>query len=367
MTCLRIAVAFCAINSLVSWGCFAAPVINHLEGSLVSRSQVKIVGHSFGQGPKVRLFDSFSGSPGATVPMAADIGKWSGAANSPSYVEDENDNVAALLVDGGISRQLQIDFEPVQEFFLSYRVKIPRGYHFPYAESPETFPPGSNWKLAWIMDGSRGYMGDDDICLPTWPNGTYFMLGGNDNAFQSVVGRPGTSSNWFSFLGWNRVAVHIKRGDPAPEVDAGTTWFQGVSGEFGQKQFDYSRVIFDGQDSANDNGISQWTRLNISGWHRGAANTRAIYDDVYFATGPFARARIEIGNAPIYEQATNLAVLTPDSWTEDAITATVMQGEFKLNDLVYMYIVDAGGSVSAGLPVKIGAYYPPLTKNIRIK
>lgn len=238
----------------------------------------------------------------------------------------------------------------------------------------ETFAPDSAWKMAWIMDDStgKGYDGDDDICLPTWPDGQQFRIGGNDNAFPASanngwvnanVGKPGTSSNWFSFNGWNRLSSYLK-GGTVSEVDNGILWFSGISSEFGQKQFLLTdRPLFDGDDNTKDNGISQWTRLNLSGWHRTINGTNAsyddltkvYYDDIYFATGPNAAARVEIGNNKVYENCTHLTIAPPVSWSSSEVSAIFPAENFLASEDLYVFIIDSNNNSSAGYgPFRLG-------------
>ncbi len=81
-----------------------------------------------------------------------------------------------------------------------------------------------------------------------------------------------------------------------------------------------------------------------------------IFDDFYVATGPNARARVEIGNQPVYQDCTNLAIITPTNWRNNAITATVRAGSFQSGE-AYLFVVDANGNVSNGLGVKINGNY----------
>ncbi len=237
---------------------------------------------------------------------------------------------------------------------------IPEGKHFPNSGAPKTFPAGSQWKLTWLMDGERGAAGNDDLVIPTWGNGTYFYIAGNDNAFQLPVGRPGSSDNWFSFEGWNRFSVYMKGGG-IPDVDPGTTWSQGMSEEFGQHVFTSTKKLFDGDDTPDgykfeDDSISRWNRLNVPGWHRGGDdNAGAMYDDMYIATGPHARARIEIGNNAVYAKSTKLAITTPSSWQDGSITTTIRRGVFRDGETVYVFVINEQGEVSNGFPVTIGA------------
>jgi len=358
-----------ASSFIFAFSAHAAPSISGVSGTVGNGLTITVSGTDFGDsGPNVILFDDFSrGTDGQTITLPAPVGNWSGVSgNAPIYEAEDGGNIAGRLVDGDVSRQLQINFDPVQEIFLSYRIRIPEGYHFPNTSQPGTFAPDSAWKMAWIMDGSSGYRGDDDICLPTWGNGTYFSLIGNDGGIKKdgvanplQVGRPGTENHWFSFSDWNRFSVHMKAGNPDPILDKGLIFAQGLSEEFGQKTIIANdRTLFDGDDNVNDNAISQWTRLNFSGWHRsGGVNavydhmTRGLYDDIYLATGSNSQARIEIGDASVYSDSTKLTIITPDNWSGTSIMATVREGGFSEGEQGYLFVVDSNNNPSVGYPI----------------
>lgn len=356
-------ILFAISNSFLLLVMHAQPMIVNIEGTVQNNAEISILGANFGvDGPNILIYDEFNGKSGDTVALEANIGSWSGMNQYyPSiYVQDEKENISALLVDGNNMRQLNINFDPVQEIYLTYRVRIPEGYNFPHTDSPETFPEGSQWKLSWLMDGSRGYMGNDDLVIPTWGNGTYFMIGGNDNAFQLPAGRPGTENNWFSFLYWNRFSTYMKSGEN-PTENAGIVWAQGMSKEFGQCVF-YSdeKILFDGDDSADgyefeDDDISQWNRFNLPGWFRdGGTNVRAIYDNVYIATGANARARVEIGDQASYDACKDLHIQTPSDWTDNKVELRLNYPECSSEDTLYLYVVDASGEVNEeGYPIVI--------------
>jgi hypothetical protein len=370
-------VYFTVLLSLFPTVVFSSPVITGIVGTLNIGQSVTINGSNFGlNGPNVLIFDEFSGIPGQTISLTATKGAWT-VNDSPAYVADVGTNTAALLIDGVNSRQMELSFPNVQEIFISYKVKIPPGGHFPNTTTNGQFAPDSAWKMCWIMDGQYGYTGDDDITLPSWPNGTYFQITGNDTGIRRngavawvEVGRPGYSTNWFSFKGWNRITAYLKAGAD-PVNDVGTIWFQGLSAEYGNKVFYYNDLtLFDGDDEARDNAISQWSYLTISGWHRtGGVNssydsgTRAIYDDVYVATGASAAARVEIGNEPIYKDCSKLAIATPDKWTDKSIIANIRSGEFAKGDSVYIFVIDGENNPSLGYgPIILSA---PMIKKLQ--
>ncbi len=333
------------------------PIIDNVSGSVSDGQQITITGSNFGaNGPDVILFDDFKrGIEGEDITLTAPLGNWNVPQHQPTYGKDTQGNIAGRFIGDGGGR-LIFTFSDVQEIFISYRVMIPGGKHFPHSFAPNTFPSGSQWKLTWLMDGDRGAAGNDDLVIPTWGNGTYFSIAGNDNAYQLATGRASGDTRWFSFQDWNRYSVYMK-GGATPDVDPGTVWSQGMSEEFGQKIFGSSdRRLFDGDDTADgyqfeDDAISRWNKLNVPGWHRGGDdNAAAMYDDIYIATGAHARARIEIGNNAIYENSTVLAIATPASWQDNAITTTVRQGTFQVGETAYLFVIDENGNVSTGYP-----------------
>ncbi len=335
------------------------PQINNVSGTILDGQQITITGSNFGaNGPNIVLFDDFKrGTDGEDITLTATIGNWNVRNHLPTYGKDSQNNIAGRFIGDGGGR-LIAEFSDVQEIFISYRVIIPIGNHFPNSGAPNTFPPGSQWKIVWLMDGDRGAAGNDDLVLPTWGNGTYFSIAGNDNAYQLQTGRPSNDTNWFSFLDWNRYSVYMK-GGAIPDVDPGTVWAQGMSEEFGQKIFGSTdRRLFDGDDTPDgyqfeDDAISRWNRLNVPGWHRGGDdNAAAMYDDIYVATGSYAQARIEIGNKPVYSNCDVLAIATPTSWQDNVITTTVRQGTFQDGETTYLFVIDKNGNVSDGYPLQ---------------
>ena len=65
-------------------------------------------------------------------------------------------------------------------------------------------------------------------------------------------------------------------------------------------------------------GTEQFDHLNVPGWIRtgGDEAVRPHYDDLYFAAGPGAAARVELGDAEDYASCTNLVMAVPLRWTD---------------------------------------------------
>ena len=351
---------------------YAAPAITGKSGTVASGESITITGSGFGTtGPTVLLFDEFTGTDGGVIPLdGAQVGTWTGrGGTNATYVADGADNTAALFVNALDPRSLNKTFTGTTNIFVSYRVKVPTGYHFPNAAAPGEFCPDSCWKLAWIMDNSNAI--DDDICIPTHSASDEWTISGNDGGITYPLGTPNRpdvgddsgSRLWFSFTGWNRVTTWIK-GGADPINDIGKVWFQAVNTEFGNKPHDFDRYVFDGDDEEGDDATQEWDTFKIPGWYRSVngvnaaydSMTRAYYDDVYLATGADAAARVEIGNASTYSACTKLAIATPTSWADTSVTATVREGSFDNGDSVYLYVIDKDNAPSAGYgPITLGS------------
>ncbi|MFZ5568875.1 MAG: hypothetical protein ACOZF0_00615 [Thermodesulfobacteriota bacterium] len=89
----------------------------------------------------------------------------------------------------------------------------------------------------------------------------------------------------------------------------------------------------------------------------------AWLDDVYVDT---TQARVEAGNMETWSGCTHREIQIPSKWESNSISITFNQGSFDNGKTVFVYVVDANGSVNTqGYPVTIGgtaaATAPPAT------
>ena len=94
---------------------------------------------------------------------------------------------------------------------------------------------------------------------------------------------------------------------------------------------------------------------------------KAYFDDIYIQVG--TKARVEIGNNPIFTSCTHREIQFPTAWSDSSIAITFNKGSFVENDTVYLFVADANGNVnSQGYPVTIQkAVAPPSPpKGLRI-
>lgn len=308
---------------------FAIPNVLGMSGTVKEGQTITVQGSYFGpSGPRIEVFDDFENS-------SPKVGSWSSIkASYFSTVARSGSRSAELLNSSGNNQRRRVFKSAVQEAYISYCIRVPDGKKFPNTSSPKTFPDASSWKVCWIMDGGKGYMGDDDICLPTWANGGGFRHAGNDNAFQKAFG--GNPCEWWNWSGWMRVSVWLM------SIKVNT---QVLTENIKLRNYNYSGSVFDGDDNANDNNISQWTQINFPGWARGNDGT-VCYDDIYITSGPNSQCRVELGDKASYGSCTKLAVCTPTSWNDNQIKATVRLGAFKTGETAFVYVINKHGTAS---------------------
>jgi hypothetical protein len=347
--------------SLIPAIVLAAPNISDVNGTVEDGETITIYGSDFGStGPNVILFDNFErGTDGDSITLDATVGSWSEVIQGdPQYIDDGSGNIAwkAIGAVEGVketAHKLRKTFSESDSVFLSYRTMIPSGYYFPAGNEPNSLDvhKGSCWKAAWFLHNSDSW-GDSslDVCCFTYIGS--FRISGN-----SFPGDSSTNNGWFTIdnwydpnATWNRYSsIFQYTGDRLN--DPVWLWHQGVSKTKGQSMADSG--LSSGYYSDTDEGIAV---VNVPGWHTGSdyGETRVLYDDIYLAVGDNAVARVELGNSSKYQDCTQLAIITPTSWTETKIEAIVRKGTFSDNDDVYLFVVDSKNNVSKGYPHVFG-------------
>ncbi len=88
----------------------------------------------------------------------------------------------------------------------------------------------------------------------------------------------------------------------------------------------------------------------MDGHHRG--NFQVYIDDIYIDN---TRSRVELGNKQDFNSCTYREVQPATSWTNNSVTVTINQGQFKEGETAYIFVIDANGKVSKGYPIKINS------------
>jgi hypothetical protein len=279
---------------------------------------------------------------------------------------------------------LFVDFPRSPHAFLSYRVMVPSGHSFPGCETPgelDFHGSVSSWKLAWLLESPGAYTHDagSDVIVPVQSGPTLRVAGNSgpltsdpdtgEPGFGPVVGSLASAhgsgrGHWWSWFDWNRYSVALIA-PPAGSGPGGTLWAQATSEYYGTSIYRNDHMIIH-RESTPETPINPWyTRLVIPGWGTATCTddpdavdceVRVLYDDIYLATGENCRARVEIGNAPVYEDCSVLALATVDAWSDTEIAATVRWGQsadgsVDRDEDLYLFVVTGGGEISSGFPI----------------
>lgn len=346
--------------TLFSWAhAYAEPLIGSVSGRVINGEPITITGMDFGSnGPTIVAFDDFEGGTNGerikTGSGSATIGEWNGI-NSTSPPEYDNQfSVSGDLAmksdfvkwyGSGISSNID---GGATDAFISYWVYMPEGHVFPGTGNPD----GKNWKTSWLQGSDPYPSGDDD---------SIFMQGfgfGDDGGWKAADCNDCVScSTWLSeWRGWKPFRMNSGRWYRM------WAWMHGTADT--TSHFNVWTLELDGysvtEHISNDcqqfrNSGDTFDRWAIGAYGRQPAygQSQPRFDNAYLAVGPHARARVEIGNEPVYDNCTNLAIATPTSWSNTQIIATVRQGNFKAGENAYIFVVDADGIVSAGAPITI--------------
>jgi hypothetical protein len=330
-----------------------APIITAALGDVREGRTVTLTGDAFGSvGPMIDTFDNFEGgSNGTPVRLgigSATVGQWdlrsgditysstnrvSGTLAARANMATTPSNVTALLPGG------------TQDVFVSYATLIPGGTLWPGQGSPDRI----NWKRVWLMgdDSTK----DDDRFLPAdlgstvaATDPTEHNLDANNAPLAPYFNSSITRGTWLQTSAW------IKgRTDSTGAIQLWEVTPSGV-----QQKVNETNVQTLYPDARGGTAPHEFGRIVMNGYGRRTDNSFPTFDDFYVATGPGARARVEIGNRPTYAASTKLAITTPTAWSNTQIRTTVRQGAFRTGETAYLFVVTADGVVSQGRPITIG-------------
>ncbi len=334
---------------------YAAPSITGVNGVISDGNQIEISGDEFGTtGPSILLFDNFERGineiPIAIGENSATIGQWSESAIStvngyPVYsnANKVSGNLAfrANAISGTQSVVTYLPENGQQKLFISWWMLLPEGNNIPGEQIEEPTDLPINWKTIWVTGEDTNH---DDQVIPTILPGSTPPYG----ISSFIVGNNSLYHKWITldFLKgrWMRLWCYI---------DGGTGNNDGTMQHY---ELTSSGV----QERANDVNVNVlnaggiYERIILNGYNRATENCYPTFDDVYISYGDHARARIEIGNEPSYNNCTNLTIITPTAWSDSSVTATVRQGSFGSGEQAYLFVVDENGDASEGYPITFG-------------
>jgi hypothetical protein len=109
------------------------------------------------------------------------------------------------------------------------------------------------------------------------------------------------------------------KADAEKPTESGVIHFDTLSKDKGHTARIYNVPVFD----ADGPEKKQYQQMNFPGWVRPIQNpsTNILYDDIYVSIGKNAAARVEVGDAPLLKDVTQLELLTIKSWSDTYIEA----------------------------------------------
>jgi len=334
------------IVGMLPFVAFAAPSVNSVNGSISNGQLITINGTGFGaNGPTVVYFDDFEkGTNGSIINVGSSTAQIGGYSYVDPYAKYSNTyknggNLAFFsdVSQGTNSAQIPL---PVgtKEVFYSYNNYVPSNSPLPGENSG-----GINWKMIWEL-GALGNSG-----TATSPTFFHVMnaintihLGANDPDASTAVdvyeGSTFVKGAWNFYSVWHKLGTNNNGGIFI------TFKNQNSRGTAGSNTANIT-------SSSTTNDIRN---INLNGYVRQTPGASVYFDDVYVATGPYARARVEIGDASSYANCSKIAIATAVTWADSQVTAIIRQGSFNTGDNAYLYLIDANGNVSNGQQITFG-------------
>ena len=341
----------------------ADPEIFSIAGTVSNGKTITIGGQNFGSGPNILIFDDFEkgtiGQPIRTGEDSATVGGWTSLGDNKPYYQSTYVNSghyafqeavgSTCTINGSIRARVKFP-SAANEFFGIWWVYLPQEDAWP-GEGSESTQGGPNWKQVWVHSGLNGASCRDvdavlPVCLPrSGSQSSGCALSGNCSGGYTQYGNNMNKGEWKRFL------IHW----------IGSNNGQGkVYSTYLQRDGQNTQIIHRDDTNITNQGNSDFSTYNLV--DLGAYSHVTIgscshptFDDFYFTIGPNAQARIEIGDNPEYSNCTNLAVITPTSWSENSITATVRSGSITDGSNVYLFVIDSNGSISNGYPATLGS------------
>jgi hypothetical protein len=356
------AAAFHVFSSLlIAFGLLFGPVqvanaveVASVSGTVSDGTSISISGLDFGNyGPNVVVFDDFeSGADNSEINTgtgSAKYGKWDSIS---SYGSEYYGTSASVSGDKSFTSDYSVSYVnwieallPVntRNVFVSWWLYLPSNNNLP----GEGNTAGINWKQMWIQGADTT---DDDLVVPTLLGTSFssWYINGNE---QDPGYRNYTTVN-FQKGEWKRLWVWLKGSTTSTSGDGELKFWELTASGVVQRENDI------GVNTLKQTGA--WERVRPNGYGRQTSNCFTSFDDIYIASGPYAQARVEMGNSATYESSTKLAVLTPTSWSDSSILAIVNTGNFNGGETAYIYVIDSNGVVnSSGYQVVIGEVASP--------
>ena len=154
---------------------------------------------------------------------------------------------------------------------------------------------------------------------------------------------------------WVRWEVYVKASSDVEVRDGKYIYTMTVPGE-GKWIVDWTDQIITHRDIPNwQDYCTTWLAWTRFAWQNycgnGLTGAKWHHDDIYIQRG--TRARVEIGDQPVYANCTHREIQNPTAWSDDTISITLNHGSFSPSDKAYLFVIREDGSISQGFPVTL--------------
>ncbi|MCP4292771.1 MAG: hypothetical protein GY780_13160 [bacterium] len=331
----------------------AQPDIQNVEGVIENGAVISISGNSFGQAGELISWDDFeTGSdeqglgspivgpdwtllhPSSNTPPAAysEIRAFSGDVSAKVAWKEPGYSGYSINAFGWAGKG------PYNSVYLSYwRYHDPSNLSFENVNHKQVYMYGNA--------NSNGYSE-----LQQWLS---FMIPAGTTSWHSQLQNQPTKIHYWSggphyddstYI-WGRWETWVDYEDE-PELNDGhvMAWYNGqeVLNNSGENLCNP-----DGGNYVHDIRIGHMFSANFSQYD----HVRSFFDDVYIST---SRARIELGNNPVFEDCTLREIQVPGEWTGSNIDAVLHFSLFHSGEPVYLFIVDENNVASDGYALQVG-------------
>lgn len=227
---------------------------------------------------------------------------------------------------------------PSTEILQSFDCGVPPGRTFSGASEPYQLPwDHSVLKMTWWTNDGEVGPPKVNTCVYTWV-GTEWSISGNNN-------RPSPFYEYakFDFDVWNGYLLYQKAG-ANPGVDNGISEIAMCTPSTGT----HHEVVTD-QPMFPDVAEPYYNEILVPAWcgNKSQDLCQHLYRYYYMAIGPNARARLELGNAPVYAACGRRRVIPHTTWADNQVV--VETDEIQRSGMTHWFITNADGEQQSGL------------------
>jgi len=328
----------------------AAPLIQSVAGDPSSGGTLVITGSGFGQAAQIISWDDFENGtlndplgtpvigpewsfqhPSSNTPVThySSERRFSGGASAKVVWKEPGWSGYSINAFGWNHQG------PFQGIYLTYW-----RYHDP---SSLDITDKNHKQLYCFGDGTDGAYSDLQQFIP-------FMVPAGNSGFAAYlqntpigrwdygsVGYGETSRVWNRWESYFRYESTVSSDDGYFEV-----W---VDGELVRQESNLNMCEVPGGNAVHDIRIG-----HMFGGYGSMEYVRSYFDDVYIAT---SRARVEIGNAPVFGNCTKREIQIPTAWENGVLTIDCHYSEMAQEANTYIFVVDENGLASPGFPIDL--------------